>query len=305
MKALMLLASCLLALSARAQGPESDATVIHIPYMERPGLHREYADSLLRLALKLSEEAFGPYRVVQQPEQTVIQRNLLELEEGKSLSVAVSMPTPDWLSRAQVVQFPIMRGMASYRMFFVRQRDLEELNKIDSIDALKAYAIGQGQGWSTGKVLEDNGFEVVYGGPYETLLPMLSAGRFALLMRGVYEIVPELETYGSTMPELGVVEGFAIYTYLPMYFFVTKQQPELAERLEYGLRKAHASGQLDELFEQFFGDIMDLLDLEARKVLAIPNTNIDPSFYEQDSPYLLDSVKKLEQQLRHQLSVQD
>lgn len=298
LKLLPILMVCLLVPPVHAQTADPEPTIVKIPYMDRPGPHREYSDRLLKVALELSEEAFGPYVIAQQPEQTVIRRNLLELETGNNLSVATSMPTPEWLNRAQVVQFPIMRGMASYRMFFARQSDLDKLNEVDSLEALKAYTVGQGPGWSTGKILEDNGFEVVYGGPYDTLLPMLTAGRFQLLMRGVYEIVPELDTYESVLPDLGVVEGFAVFTYLPMYFFVSKQQPELAERLQYGLEKAHASGDLDELFEQYFGEMMELLDLQTRKIFTLPNTNIDSSYFEQDSPYLLDPVKELGQALR-------
>lgn len=269
-------------------------SVVKIPYMERAGFHREYADALLELALKLSADKYGPYEIVQQRQQTVIRRQLLEIEVGENLSAAVSMPTPDWLAKARIVRFPIMKGMGSYRMFFAHKKNIPALNEVANLNALKSFKVGQGPGWSTGKILEDNGFHVIYGGPYETLLPMLVADRFQLLMRGVYEIVPELGQYQSTTSELGIVEGFAVYTYLPMYFFVSHSQPQLAERLEYGLKAAHASGQLDTLFNQFFGETLDLLNATQRKIFYLPNTNIDTSFYEHDKPYLLESVNQLE-----------
>jgi hypothetical protein len=262
--------------------------------MERAGFHRKYADALLELALDLSADKYGPYEIVQQRQQTVIRRQLLELEVGDNLSAAVSMPTPEWLVKARVIRFPIMKGIGSYRMFFAHRKNIPVLNDVADLNALKNFKVGQGPGWSTGKILEDSGFQVVYGGPYETLLPMLVANRFQLLMRGVYEIVPELSQYQLATPELGIVEGFAVYTYLPMYFFVSNNQPELAERLEYGLKAAHASGQLDTLFNKFFGETLDLLNTTQRKIFYLPNTNIDASFYEHDKPYLLDSINKLE-----------
>src|SRR5690606_37003099 len=153
---------------------------------------------------------------------------------------------------------------------------------IDDLETLKTFEIGQGAGWSTAKILEDNGFKVVIGGTYKTLFPMLYANRFQLLMRGVYEIFPELDHYKPDMPELAIVDGIAIYTYLPMYFFVSKEQPDLGDRLEYGLKKAHESGQIDTLFAQYFGATLGYLNLDQRTVFCVANTNIDGSFYEND-----------------------
>jgi hypothetical protein len=267
--------------------------MVAIPYMERAAPHREYADELLRLARESSRGKYGPYEIVQQAEQTVIRRQLQELEGG-TLSVAVSMPMPEWLEKARMVPFPIMKGLASYRLFFAHEKNLAQINQIDNLDALKAFSIGQGQGWSTGKLLEDNGFQVVYGGPYKTLFPMLGAERFQLLMRSAYEIGPEFALYKPAMPELGIVDGIAVYTYLPMYFFVSRSQARLADRLEYGLKEAHASGEFDKLFKQYFSETLALLNVGERRIFYLPNTNIAPSFYEQDKPYLLAPINQLE-----------
>lgn len=276
---------------AQAQELHKPLTVVKIPHMEVAGLHRQYANALLELTLTLSEPRYGPYEVVQQTEETVIRRQLLELEGGRNLSVAISMPMPEWLEKTDRVPFPIMKGLASYRLFFARQKNLAEFNAIDDVEALKKLRIGQGPGWSTGRILEDGGFRVVYGGPYPTLLPMLNADRFDLLMRSVYEIEGELKRYQPDMPDLAVVDGIGLYTYLPMYFFVSKTQPTLAERIEYGLVLAYESGQLDALFNRYFSESLTMLNLEERRVFYLPNTNIDPTFYESDKLYLLKSVQ--------------
>ncbi|UZJ45538.1 transporter substrate-binding domain-containing protein [Marinimicrobium sp. C6131] len=291
---LLVLAICQATFAAQPTG--SVPEVIKIPYMERAGLHRDYANDLLKLALELSEHRYGPYEIVQQPAQTVIRRQLLELQEEGHLSVALSMPMAEWLNNAEMIPFPIMKGLASYRLFFSHRKNLDRFNAIDDLDTLKTLKIGQGPGWSTSKILEDNGFEVVYGGPYKTLFPMLHGDRFQLLMRGVYEIQPELEAYLPEMPELVIVDGIAIYTYLPMYFFVSREQPGLAERLRYGLKKAHDNGQWDALFDQYFGDMLNWLNHGTRRVFYLDNTNIDRSFYANDKSFLLKSIVALESQ---------
>jgi ABC-type amino acid transport substrate-binding protein len=289
--ALLMLAALLPAVAEEA-APTTQ--IVTIPYMEREAQHRVYADQLLTLALELSRDRHGPYRVVQQREETVIRRQLLQLEQGDSLSVAVAMPTQEWLDGALPVRVPIMRGLPSFRLFLGRRSDLPLFESVRTVNDLKALPIGQGPGWSTGKLLEDNGFKVVYGGAHPTLIPMLHSGRFQLLMRGVYEVEPELRAQQQAYPDLVVVDNFAVYTYMPMYFFVAKSQPRLAERLAYGLKKAHANGQMDRLFNHAFRDSLKLLKNKRLMIFHVPNTNIDKSFFERDKPYLLDAIVALE-----------
>lgn len=289
--------TCLLALimcPASAAGDVSSPMIVRIPYMEREAAHRIYADELLRLALELSKDKYGPYKIIQQRQETVIRRQLLEVESGRNLSLAVSMPTPEWLEKTHLVQFPIMRGLASYRLFLASRNNLHLFEKVNTIADLNRFTIGQGQGWSTAKILEDNGFKLIYGGPYPTLIPMLKANRFELLMRSIYEVEPELKAYQQEMPELIIVENFGLFTYLPMYFFVSKNQPLLATRLEYGLHKAYTSGKADKLFEDHFRNALKLLRNKSRKTFFLANTNIDKSFFKKDQPFLLKEIIELE-----------
>lgn len=273
--------------------------IVTIPYMEVKAFHRHYADAVLAKALALSEPKYGPYQIVMQQQESVIRRQLAELEKGTSISVAVSMPTPEWLEKALPIRFPLMKGISSYRLFLGHENNRALFSKITTLNALKELSIGQGQGWSTGKILEDNGFKVVYGGPHPTLIPMLESHRFQLLMRGIFEVKPELKAHKQTMPKLIIINNFGIYTYLPMYFFVAKNQPILAERIEYGLKKAQANGDLDKLFNHYFGSELKLLRNKKLTFFYIPNTNIDKSFFQLDKPYLLDSIVRMEEKNRH------
>ena len=264
--------------------------VVTIPYMEREAPHRVYADRLLALALSLSSDRYGPYRLEQQRQESVIRRQLLELEPGGQLSVAVAMPTPEWLERALPVRVPLMKGLSSFRFFLGTQANRPLYDAVARLQDLKRLNIGQGPGWSTAKILEDNGFHITYGGAHPTLIPMLHSGRFQLLMRSIFEVGPELQAHQPEHPDLLIVGNFAVFTYMPMYFFVARDQPRLAERLEYGLRLAHASGKLDRLFNQYFGDSLQLLNNRRLRLFHVPNTNIDPGVFLRDRPFLLESV---------------
>ena len=293
MKLYLFIYFLLIVFSSNANSIDKEKVIL--PFMDRPAAHRLYADELLALALEVSAEEYGPYEIIQQKEETVVGRQLIELQNVDYLSVAIAMPRKDWLDNAELVPFPIMRGLASYRMFFTQKMHLDTLAKVKTLSDLKLMTIGQGLGWSTAKILQNNGFQVIFGVKYAVLFPMLHANRFQLLMRSIYEIEPEWQRYHSDMPDLRIANDVAVYTYLPMYFFVNKNQPKLAQRLLYGLQHAYKSGQLDSLYQSYFADILKRLNKQERKVFHLINNNIDPSFFVNDKPYLLNKIIALEE----------
>lgn len=273
----------------------SNALQVTIPYMDRLAPHRTYADQLLAIALDLASDRYGPAKVVQQARDTVIRRQLLELERDGGISVAIALPSAEWLDMALPVRVPIMRGLSSFRLFFGLRSKQALYDSVRSIEDLKALRIGQGPGWSTAPLLEANGFKITYGGTYNTLIPMLAAERYPLLMRAAFEVGPELKANTASHPELMLVEPFALFSYLPMYFFVSRRQPQLAERIEYGLKRAHASGALDKLFQATFGDALRLLRRLNPRYFTIPNPSLEARSFERDRPYLLPEVIALEE----------
>jgi hypothetical protein len=279
--------------SCFASGIASKPEVIVIPYMERASMHRRYADQLLELALDRSIDKYGPYQLHQHSSQTVIRRQLQEMELDK-ISVAIAMPSEQWMEKTIAVPYPIMKGLASYRMFFALSENQQDYMDLPLAE-LRTLKVGQGQGWSTAKILEDNQFDVIYGSSYETLFPMLRAGRFQLLMRGVYEVEAERRALSGLYPEIAVVDDFAAFTYLPMYFFVNKKQADLAQRLQYGLEKIEQSGEANRLFEQLFSSAIRLMEKRDRKIIYLENSNIDDSYFQRDKAYLLDRVVQIKQ----------
>jgi len=269
-----------------AETPNNNVEIVYVPVVNRASQHHAYANYLLATALELSAEKYGPYLILRKIGHMPIQRQLQEIVKG-DLSVAISMPTAKWEEQSQVVHFPLLKGLASYRIFFMLKETKAKVDKISTVNDLKTLAVGQGQGWSTGKILETHGFDVVYGSNYPGLFKMLKADRFQLLMRGVYEIEPELRAFSPVIPNLDVADKIAIYTYLPMYFCVSKHQPLLAERLEYGLKLAHKTGEIDKIFAHHFETALNLLNLQERKIFYLENTNISSTYMESDRPYLL------------------
>ncbi len=251
------------------------------------GATDSYNFKALDAALRETEEKYGPYEIIRYERPIVSNRLLRELEHGK-LSVAISAYKQAWEGKAVAVPFPMYRGLASYRMFFVSKDVKMKTAQVESLQDLKRFRFGQGAGWSTAKVLEDAGFDIVYSTVSDRLIGMLDAKRFELLMRSPAEILFEWPTVQKQSEDLFIEDKIAIYTYLPMYFYVPLDRPVLAERLEVGLKSLFESGQLDELMAPTFSEQKALIGQTKRKVFYLKNTNLKPGMYERDKPYLID-----------------
>ncbi len=291
--AVALLFAMLATFYANAEALEPQARSIILPHMQVQAKHRQYSYLLLKQALAVSSDKFGPVNIIEQTRDSVIKRQLVELNEG-AISVAVAMAETDWLEQAQVIRFPILKGLASYRMFFTRADRITKLKSVQSLAQLKQWPVGQGDGWSTNSVLQKNGFNLVLGTKLNSLFKMLQARRFDLLMRSSYEVQAELPHYQVEMPELRIAENIAVFTYLPMYFFVAKDS-DLQVRLEYGLKQLEQSGLAGELFSQYFSDTQAFIEQFDANVFYLSNPNIGCDWYENDEAYVLKQIKKMAQ----------
>ncbi|WP_185232436.1 hypothetical protein [Teredinibacter franksiae] len=262
--------------------------IIAIPIVDNNDRRQEHNYELFQIALDASQDKFGPYKLQRAKHFMENQRLLEELVKGDKLTVGTSMYRAEWADKIIYIPFPTLKGLASYRLFLTLPKHQQALSKVNSLDDLKKFKVGQGYGWSTNRILNDHGFKTITSDSYSGLFRMLNAERFPLFMRGVYEILPELETFSHLAPQMEVAKGIAVYTYLPLYFNVTKKQPRLAKRLEYGLHKVFESGEADSLFYRHYQTSIDLLNSDSRKVFHVDNTNLPDDFYTRDKKYLLD-----------------
>ena len=263
--------------------------VIALPNADVRDIRDEYNSELLHAVMDATVEAFGPYELISPKRPMLSHRMIVELSRGDHLNVVVSTYKSSWEGQVLVVPFPVNKGLASYRVFFAPQKISEPLARINKLEQLKSFRFGQGRGWSTAKILEDHGFRVVYADSYTSLSRMLAADRFDLFMRGVHEMTLEKPTYLSPDSSLMAVDSFALYTYLPAYFQVTKKRPILAQRLEAGLKKLDRAGSIEAQLKRYYGEAIELASNTHRKVFYLKNTNLKPGMYERDKPYLLDA----------------
>ena len=76
------------------------------------------------------------------------------------------------------------------------------------------------------------------------------------------------------VPDLRIEETLAVYIPLPTFFFVSPNQPKLAERIKVGLEMMYADGSFDEIFYSYHMKMIADAKLGSRKIFPLANLTL-------------------------------
>ncbi|QJR81550.1 amino acid ABC transporter substrate-binding protein [Alteromonas pelagimontana] len=225
-----------------------------------------YVVELLQMTMDVTSDQYGKAVLVANAEPTVQERQLRNLQD-KYLDVTWSVTSFERERYSQAVYVPIAAGLFGKRLAIIRKNDLRfnsplPLNKLQKLIAV------QEESWPDTTILRSSGFNVI-GAPYLPAFKMLKKKFVDYYPRGVLEIGYELEnplhTALTLEPHLVIVYPSA------MFFFVSKNNILLAERLEKGLNLLIENGKLQHLLhsQEFYQHAQE--QLKSRVQYIIPN----------------------------------
>ncbi len=235
--------------------------------------HEDYYYSrVLQLALTKTVPTHGPYEIVYTPVMPINKRLLREMERG-SID-ATWMPYARDLEYDVVpIKIRLLKNLSDYRVFLVRSGEREKFAAVDSIEDLRKFKGGIGSHWADRRVMEENGLPLVLSMSYFNLFKMLKSGRFDYFSRGIYQVRAEIQAHAQ--------QGILLEPYLllryenPVYFYVHRNNQQLAQRLEAGLKIAIEDGSFDQLFGEVenlrWGE--NLLQQNNRRVIELHTFN--------------------------------
>lgn len=228
----------------------------------------EYFIRVLELALQRSQDKYGEFNLQEgstNDDQTVV---LKQLREGQEYEVVHTMTHAGRERLLRPIRIPLTKGLLGLRLLLVRKEDVAKFSKNMDEAELKKMLFGQGSSWPDTQILELNGYRVEKIKQYQNLFKALKDGEIDAFPRSVVEIYDELLIHQS---QLAVAPGIALRYDAPVYFFVSPKNKELAERLEYGLKKALFDGSFNRLFETYLGKHVKQADLDGRKIIKLQN----------------------------------
>ncbi|MCK7611597.1 transporter substrate-binding domain-containing protein [Roseibium sediminicola] len=224
----------------------SDKIKVHLGLLGAGEQVFAYEISVLKLALAhCGRDAELEIEVLTMPQE----RAFLELESGRSsFNVFFSGFSAEREARFRQIDIPLSRGLLGHRIFITTDRFAAALAEIGDLDTLKQFAVvGSGNGWPDTRIFEAAGFSVQRS-RYENLWKMLAKERINIFNRGIHEAYVEI---GIRKPEHQnlVVDPHLMVRYRFDYmFYVQKDNEELGDLLETGLRRAYESGAFMENF---------------------------------------------------------
>lgn len=211
--------------------------------------HAAYFPALLRLALDKTTASDGPYQFSHYEQQLTSPRQASELKNNGVINVIWDGTNRQRETDLLPVRISLLGQLNDYRVLLIRAADRDKFRAIRNLDQLRKLTAGAGVNWPSVDVLRANGLPVVTSIAYEYLFPMLAAGRFDYMPRGVYEAWYEQRFHEPA--GLAIEEHIFLHYRLPFYFFVSRDNPALAQRIERGLTIALKDGSFDKLFNSF------------------------------------------------------
>lgn len=232
----------------------------------------DYRTELLKLVLSYSEDE-QPINLVPRPDiPSARAAHLMEKSQIRGiLSLSTSAVREEQLL---AIKIPIMAGILGMRVFLIHQDQQGLFSNIQSYSQLKTLIAGFGEHWGDLAILSENDLPVIPVTKYQSLFDMLEAKRFDYFPRGVNEIIPELKKQKEKLPNLIIEKDIAIYYPYPVYFFINKQDYDLARRLQYGLEQAQSDGSLKTLFLDHHQNLMEELGFSNRRIFNLENNQL-------------------------------
>ena len=161
-----------------------------------------YKMEVLHKALALTEEKYGPYKVVTTALLTKTSRAMLEISSGKNTNVYMALTTNEWESKTLPIRVPIRRGILNYRLLLIHRDNAPLFAKVKTLKDLKDLKMGLLEGWAGVKVMKANKLNVGAYNSYNGLFYMLSTKRIDYFPRGINEIYDELDIYNAKFKNL-------------------------------------------------------------------------------------------------------
>lgn len=242
-------------------------------------ISEEYYLDVINSALKATESTYGPYQLVFIQEQISSERkhDLLVVGDKVNVDRLVGFPNQKGPREGLIrIGLPVLNGFMGYRILLIRAEDQPRFSRIKNLEELRKLPMGFGKGWE-GHVYKYNGFSVAEPLNMTLLLKMLAGKRYHFVPLSVIEIDDHYEIDGKQVDDLVPEQTLLIYMPLPVYFYVSPEQPVLADRLTLGLKYLQENGQLDKIFKVHFGERLKRLGLSKRTLIELSNPDDDGS----------------------------
>ena len=233
----------------------------------------EYRWKLLERVLAYERDSAGEVRLQPYPEEVTQNRGIALMQAG-AIDVIALGANEERERQMLPVKIDILRGIVGFRLLVIRAADQARIARLDADALRRELRFGLNSQWADLPIMRANGYTVVTSPVYENLFEMLAGGRFDAFPRGLNEARRELEERKLAYPQLAIEKSKALFFPFPVYFWVNRNNPALAQRIERGLTRALADGSFRRLFEDYHAVEIAALRNEKRQIIQLTNPTL-------------------------------
>jgi ABC-type amino acid transport substrate-binding protein len=229
-----------------------------------------YELMVLKLILDKSKQKFGDYMLIKSDKMSQ-SRSFQELNKNNPVvHVVATMTSIERESLTIPIRFCIFKGLLGVRIPIVLKKEKPRLENVKTLENLKHLKAGQVFDWPDSTILQKNNINVITSLQYQNLFPMLERKRFDIFPLGALEVY-EIAKERQKKYEIDVISNWAIVYPTGYYFFVSKKNKKLADRLNYGFISAIEDGSFNKLFEKFNNEFLAKSNLNSRNLFYLKN----------------------------------
>lgn len=204
------------------------------------------------------------------PDNITQGRALKSLSDDDIINLTWSVTTAEREALLLPIRIPLYQGFMGWRVFIIDKNNQQAFSHITSISDLSGKVAVQRFDWPDYQILLENNLPVEGNLPFTQMFKAIESGLVDYFPRSILEVTRELASVES---EVLAIEQSLLLKYPSWcYFFVGKNNPELAKQIAKGFKLALADGSYQLLFQQHFGQAIAALHIEKRKVLHLQNS---------------------------------
>jgi membrane-bound lytic murein transglycosylase MltF len=226
---------------------------------------------ILRLSLEKTTASDGPFTLRPTTMAMNPSRFMYELKNGREPNIAWANVTQAREQHFLPIRIPLRKGLQGFHVFLIKKQDQDKFSAITALEPLKKLRAAQRTAYIDTLILKRNGFKMTTAFHYEGLFKMLMAQRVDYFPRAVIEADVELHQKQKRYPDMTIEKTILLYYPLPKYFWVNKNNVQLAERVKRGLNIMLKDGSFEQLFMKYHQHHLDTINSRQNKVFIISN----------------------------------
>lgn len=265
--ALALSTALLFALGSGIASAQVRAQIRHNLSAQQNAQTLSYEEEVLSLVLEKSASRHGPYELVRAASSSQ-NRALRELSTG-GLDVVSTMTSTDREAEALPIRYCLYRGLLGIRIGMGLPETAQRAESVADARDLQALVLGSVFDWPDRDIWQRGGLRVVRLNDFGSGLARLRLGSFDLLPLGVVDAGPI-----AAEQRLATVQGWALAYPTAYYFFVSRNNPALAQRLTDGFEAALRDGSFEQLFNRRIEPLLRAAHVLNRKVFILENPHL-------------------------------